>query len=61
MRTKILNNIGVTLVRLGRYEDALVTFEDCLDQDETADFPIALNLTMAVCVVISQSFDIKVT
>lgn len=30
-RTKILGNIGVALVKLGRYEDALAAFEECLD------------------------------
>uniref|UniRef100_A0A183BV13 t-SNARE coiled-coil homology domain-containing protein n=1 Tax=Globodera pallida TaxID=36090 RepID=A0A183BV13_GLOPA len=45
MRTKIMNNIGVTLVKLGKYEDALGAFEDCLDAG--GSYGMALNLTLA--------------
>ncbi|KAI1731152.1 tetratricopeptide repeat domain-containing protein [Ditylenchus destructor] len=44
-RTKFLNNIGVTLVKLGKYEDALAAFEDCLDA--SGDYETALNLVLA--------------
>lgn len=43
-RTKILNNIGVTLVKLGKYEDALGAFEDCLDSD--GGYGTALNFIL---------------
>ncbi|KAL3107651.1 hypothetical protein niasHT_018849 [Heterodera trifolii] len=44
MRTKILNNIGVTMVKLGKYEDALATFEDCLEAG--GNYGMALNSTL---------------
>lgn len=46
MRTKILNNIGVTMVKLGKYEDALATFEDCLEAG--GNYGMALNSTLTV-------------
>ncbi|KAI6182319.1 hypothetical protein M3Y97_00367200 [Aphelenchoides bicaudatus] len=44
-RTKILGNIGVALIKLGRYEDALAAFEECLDSN--GDYGSALNLVLA--------------
>ena len=41
-RIRILNNIGVAFIKMGKYEDALSTFEHCLD--EKPDFKTALNL-----------------
>ncbi|CAI5456116.1 unnamed protein product [Caenorhabditis angaria] len=43
-RIKILNNIGVTFVRMGNYDDALSTFEHCVE--EKADFTTGLNLVL---------------
>ena len=64
MRAKILSNIGVAMVRLGRlknkilkklyisisYEDALSSFEESLELSgrAAADYSTALNLIMAV-------------
>uniref|UniRef100_A0A915M902 Uncharacterized protein n=1 Tax=Meloidogyne javanica TaxID=6303 RepID=A0A915M902_MELJA len=50
MRAKILSNIGVAMVRLGRYEDALSSFEESLELSgrSAADYSTALNLIMAV-------------
>ncbi|CAK5044811.1 unnamed protein product [Meloidogyne enterolobii] len=49
MRAKILSNIGVAMVRLGRYEDALSSFEESLELNgrSAADYSTALNLIMA--------------
>uniref|UniRef100_A0A915LF34 Intraflagellar transport protein 88-like protein n=1 Tax=Meloidogyne javanica TaxID=6303 RepID=A0A915LF34_MELJA len=49
MRAKILSNIGVAMVRLGRYEDALSSFEESLELSgrSAADYSTALNLIMA--------------
>uniref|UniRef100_A0A914DVC1 Intraflagellar transport protein 88 homolog n=1 Tax=Acrobeloides nanus TaxID=290746 RepID=A0A914DVC1_9BILA len=44
-RIKMLNNIGIALVKLGKYEDALVTFEECMDFH--GDYSTALNLILA--------------
>lgn len=44
-RTKILGNIGVSLIKLGRYEDALAAFEECLDSN--GEYGAALNLVLA--------------
>ena len=44
LRCKIQNNIGVALVRLGKYEDALGHFEECMDVG--GDYSIALNLVL---------------
>ncbi|PAV85370.1 hypothetical protein WR25_07229 isoform D [Diploscapter pachys] len=43
-RIRILNNIGVAFIKMGKYEDALSTFEHCLD--EKPDFKTALNLVL---------------
>ncbi|CAB3400424.1 unnamed protein product [Caenorhabditis bovis] len=43
-RIRILNNIGVTLFRMGNYDDALATFEHCVE--EHAEFDTALNLVI---------------
>ncbi|CAL2049617.1 unnamed protein product [Caenorhabditis brenneri] len=43
-RIKILNNIGVTFVRMGSYDDAVSTFEHCVE--EHPDFSTALNLIL---------------
>ncbi len=40
-----MNNIGVTLIKLGKYEEALGAFEDCLDA--YGDYETALNLVLA--------------
>ena len=45
-RTRILGNIGVALVRLGRYEDAMAAFEECLDS-AGGGYSAALNLILA--------------
>lgn len=45
-RIKILNNIGVTFVRMGSYDDAINTFEHCVE--EAGDFITALNLSKFV-------------
>ncbi|KAI6234411.1 hypothetical protein M3Y99_00791700 [Aphelenchoides fujianensis] len=44
-RTKILGNIGVALVKLGRYEDAMAAFEECLEN--SGEYGAALNLLLA--------------
>uniref|UniRef100_A0A914YAU3 Uncharacterized protein n=1 Tax=Panagrolaimus superbus TaxID=310955 RepID=A0A914YAU3_9BILA len=44
MRCKIQNNAGVALVRLGKYEDAMAHFEECMDQG--GDYAMALNLVL---------------
>lgn len=41
----MLNNIGIALVKLGKYEDALATFEECMDFH--GDYATALNLILA--------------
>ncbi|KAI6178743.1 hypothetical protein M3Y98_00534800 [Aphelenchoides besseyi] len=45
-RTRILGNIGVALVKLGRYEDAMAAFEECLETSG-GDYGAALNLILA--------------
>uniref|UniRef100_A0A1I8BEH7 TPR_REGION domain-containing protein n=1 Tax=Meloidogyne hapla TaxID=6305 RepID=A0A1I8BEH7_MELHA len=49
IRAKILSNIGVAMVRLGRYEDAFSSFEESLELSGrlAADYSTALNLIMA--------------
>lgn len=42
-RIKILNNIGVTFVRMGSYDDAISTFDHCVE--ENPNFITALNLS----------------
>ncbi|CAD6186482.1 unnamed protein product [Caenorhabditis auriculariae] len=44
-RIKILNNIGIAFVKMGNYDDALSTFDHCVE--EKADFKNALNLVVA--------------
>ncbi|KAI6225571.1 hypothetical protein M3Y95_00711300 [Aphelenchoides besseyi] len=46
IRTRILGNIGVALVKLGRYEDAMAAFEECLETSG-GDYGAALNLILA--------------
>ncbi|KAH7728656.1 CBN-OSM-5 protein [Aphelenchoides avenae] len=43
-RAKMLNNIGVALVKSGNFVDALATFEECLES--SGDYATALNLTI---------------
>lgn len=43
-RIKILNNIGVAFVKLGKYDDAMSTFEHCME--EKPEFRTAMNLIM---------------
>ena len=45
MRTKILNNIGVTLVKLGRYEDGLAAFEVSFNSNDYAQFSLGRNVS----------------
>ncbi|CCD74417.1 Intraflagellar transport protein 88 homolog [Caenorhabditis elegans] len=48
-RIKILNNIGVTFVRMGSYDDAISTFDHCVE--ENPNFITALNLILvAFCI-----------
>ncbi|CAI2356644.1 unnamed protein product [Caenorhabditis sp. 36 PRJEB53466] len=51
-RIKILNNIGVTFVRMGSYDDAVSTFEHCVE--ESADYTTALNLIL-VCFCVQDA------
>uniref|UniRef100_A0A7E4VAE4 TPR_REGION domain-containing protein n=1 Tax=Panagrellus redivivus TaxID=6233 RepID=A0A7E4VAE4_PANRE len=44
LRCKIQNNIGVTNVRLGLYEEAFANFEECMDNTE--DYAVGLNLIL---------------
>ncbi|KAI6203458.1 hypothetical protein M3Y94_00559000 [Aphelenchoides besseyi] len=46
VNTRILGNIGVALVKLGRYEDAMAAFEECLETSG-GDYGAALNLILA--------------
>ncbi|CAJ0948651.1 unnamed protein product, partial [Mesorhabditis belari] len=43
-RIKILNNIGVAFIKMGKYDDAANTFEHCVE--ERADYSTALNLVL---------------
>ncbi|XGW20351.1 hypothetical protein V3C99_003842 [Haemonchus contortus] len=43
-RIKILNNIGVAFIKMGKYDEAMSTFEHCVD--ERADFKTALNMVL---------------
>ncbi|KAK6730670.1 hypothetical protein RB195_007255 [Necator americanus] len=43
-RINILNNIGVAFIKMGKYDDAMSTFEHCVD--ERADFKTALNYVL---------------
>ncbi|CAJ0594545.1 unnamed protein product [Cylicocyclus nassatus] len=43
-RIKILNNIGVAFIKMGNYDDAMSTFEHCVE--ERADFKTALNMVL---------------
>ncbi|CAI4226801.1 unnamed protein product [Auanema sp. JU1783] len=45
-KIKILNNIGVCFIRIGKYDDALSTFEHCVE--ERADFSTGLNLAYCI-------------
>uniref|UniRef100_A0A1I7XHN3 TPR_REGION domain-containing protein n=1 Tax=Heterorhabditis bacteriophora TaxID=37862 RepID=A0A1I7XHN3_HETBA len=48
-RINILNNIGVAFIKMGKYDDAVSTFEHCVE--ERADFKTALNLVLtAYCI-----------
>uniref|UniRef100_A0A0K0F4X8 OSM-5 (inferred by orthology to a C. elegans protein) n=1 Tax=Strongyloides venezuelensis TaxID=75913 RepID=A0A0K0F4X8_STRVS len=44
VKIKLLNNIGVSLIKLGKYYDALATFEYAVD--EGGDYSTALNLVL---------------
>ncbi|VDM53173.1 unnamed protein product [Angiostrongylus costaricensis] len=44
IRINILNNIGVAFIKMGKYNDAMSTFEHCVD--ERADFKTALNMVL---------------
>ncbi|CEF67704.1 No mechanoreceptor potential B [Strongyloides ratti] len=44
VKIKLLNNIGVSLIKLGKYYDALATFEYAVD--EGGDYSTALNLIL---------------
>ncbi|KAE9419692.1 hypothetical protein Angca_005010 [Angiostrongylus cantonensis] len=44
IRINILNNIGVAFIKMGKYDDAMSTFEHCVD--ERADFKTALNMVL---------------
>ncbi|KAK6042391.1 tetratricopeptide repeat protein [Cooperia oncophora] len=41
-RINILNNIGVAFIKMGKYDEAMSTFEHCVE--ERADFKTALNM-----------------
>ncbi|RCN31242.1 tetratricopeptide repeat protein, partial [Ancylostoma caninum] len=43
-RINILNNIGVAFIKMGKYDDAMSTFEHCVE--ERADFKTALNMVL---------------
>ncbi|WKX92854.1 hypothetical protein Q1695_010691 [Nippostrongylus brasiliensis] len=43
-RINILNNIGVAFIKMGKYDDAMSTFEHCVE--ERADFKTALNMAL---------------
>ncbi|KJH48282.1 tetratricopeptide repeat protein [Dictyocaulus viviparus] len=44
IRISILNNIGVAFIKMGKYDDAMSTFEHCVD--EQANFKTALNMVL---------------
>ncbi len=43
-RIKLLNNIGVAFVKLGKYDEAISTFEHCME--EKPDFRTGLNMLL---------------
>ncbi|PIO71816.1 tetratricopeptide repeat protein [Teladorsagia circumcincta] len=43
-RINILNNIGVAFIKMGKYDEAMSTFEHCVE--ERADFKTALNMVL---------------
>ncbi|EPB69625.1 hypothetical protein ANCCEY_11279, partial [Ancylostoma ceylanicum] len=43
-RINILNNIGVAFIKMGKYDDAMSTFEHCVE--ERADFKTVLNMVL---------------
>lgn len=45
-RIKILNNIGVAFVKLGKYDEAISTLEHCME--EKPDFRTGLNMLLCV-------------